>query len=876
MNIYYSPFFTKHQFVSMPDGHVMMDCTIADTEQLVSLLELHLGIHTESRKDLERVIEYYRLLRNYIDSHPQCVLADSFRLAGLSVARTCLQWRDELTLFGWSSSCDAPTERLQILKSIEPDFAPTDKNLSARFTLVEEALATQPDVLSGSTIHLMVPRRTLPPRMQKLLSLLKNVTIEDAPEWSMPALTPDHLHVWNFQNEQEAFRYMASLEKGAYDVWINADNKLMDNWLHMSGQPTSGSIVEADNNLVLQLLPLGIRLFQAPVNIKSLIDYLMLPVNPLEGALRYRLSNTIGERCGFYNKECDSVVKKYIDGEYDCHVEDKEERQKRVDTYLPCMEKQTEGKEVNMHALQKYLASMQSWANQRASLLREKHEDEKLEQQLFQLAYLIEVLMMLLKDHNDSSILYDEVELLVTGLYEVSSSVQYYAEAGCQEVVQTPADILTDAKRILWFNPSVSDNRKLSLHWLTTVERKALEKDMLIWSQDDERKAYYHTLLGVLNHAQKEITIITTETYQGEDTPASSLILRMKSGNEQWEEQFVTCPQIDESKIVPVEKIENVEDGPYIEIKNTELMAARMREKESASSLASLIEHPRDYAFTYLANISPLGSAVLPDQNTTEGTTAHAIIAKLFEPREGENLDAMAKRVEAEYEQVFDEQVQAYGAMLLMPENILEQSYFHDRLLLCIKNLAEILVENRLHVTHCELEMNDHLRFLEGEKDIFIDGFIDFTLEDEAGNPVIFDFKWTRSKHHYQDLLRDNKSLQLALYAALLSKETSKDVQRTAYFLMPQGRLFSTSVFEGDHYSKIDTDDTSDLLPRIINSYRFRREELMNGRIESTENMATADFDYINSMEEQNLYPLPMTDNVKDPNPFTNFAFLFS
>ena len=116
----------------------------------------------------------------------------------------------------------------------------------------------------------------------------------------------------------------------------------------------------------------------------------------------------------------------------------------------------------------------------------------------------------------------------------------------------------------------------------------------------------------------------------------------------------------------------------------------------------------------------------------------------------------------------------------------------------------------------------------------------------------------------------------MALYAALLSKETRKDVQRTAYFLMPQGRLFSTSVFFGDHYSKIDTDDTSDLLPRIINSYRFRREELMNGRIESTENMATADFDYINSMEEQNLYPLPMTDNVKDPNPFTNFAFLFS
>ena len=105
MKIIYSPFFTSHQFVAMPEGQVMMDCSIVDTEGLLSLLELHLGIHSEVRDNLARVVDYYRLLRNYVLSHPTCVLAESFGIAGLSVARTCLQWRDELTLYGWTNGC---------------------------------------------------------------------------------------------------------------------------------------------------------------------------------------------------------------------------------------------------------------------------------------------------------------------------------------------------------------------------------------------------------------------------------------------------------------------------------------------------------------------------------------------------------------------------------------------------------------------------------------------------------------------------------------------------------------------------------------------------------------------------------------------------
>lgn len=874
MKIIYSPFFTTHQFVAMPDGQVMMDCSIVDTEGLLSLLELHLGIHSEVRDNLVRVVDYYRLLRDYVLSHPTCVLAESFEIAGLSVARTCLQWRDEMTLYGWTAEAPAPTERLQILQSIEPAFAANDVHLGSRIAAVASAITHQPRVLAGSTIQLMVPLNKIAPRIREIIRALQGVTIQDAPEWKIPDLSPDRLRVWHFDNEQAAFRYMASIAPHAFDVWINADNKCLDNWLHMAGRPTAGSMLEADNNLVLQTLPLGIRLFQNPLNIKSLIDYLTVPDSPLEGMFRFRLANKVGEKGGFYNKECKEIIDDYLSGKLQSRFENAEERKNRLQTFLPCLNRLTSP--ICMQSLQSYLAALQTWANQRAMMLQGKEEDEKKMQQLFHLAHLIEVLRLLLQDRNADTIGYEELEQMVNGLYEVSSSLQYHAEAGCQEVVQTPADILTDTRRILWFNPSAAGSRRLSLSWLTAVERKALEQTLPIWKEEDESDAYYQTLLSALNRATEEVVIITVDEYKGEHNPVSSLLLRMQSENEHFEEQYVSTPEVAKDLWKEVCPVDNAITKPYADIPHRDLIAAHLRKNESASSLSNLIEHPLDYAFTYIAHISPKGSASLPKIYTMEGTTAHAIIATLFEPHEGESPEAMKARVEQEYEQVFTEQVQAYGALLLLPEYILEQQHFHDLLKKCITHLAEILVENRLRVTCCERSISQKLHFLEGEEDIVIDGFIDFTLEDESGNPVIFDFKWTSNEKKYKDMLRDNKSLQLALYAALLEEEQKKPVNRTAYFIMPQGKLFSTSGFLGRHFVEIQAQDKAALMHKIINAYRFRREELMHGHIETTEGLKTLDFNYAQQQQALNLYPLTLTDTGKKANTFSDFGFLFN
>jgi hypothetical protein len=193
----------------------------------------------------------------------------------------------------------------------------------------------------------------------------------------------------------------------------------------------------------------------------------------------------------------------------------------------------------------------------------------------------------------------------------------------------------------------------------------------------------------------------------------------------------------------------------------------------------------------------------------------------------------------------------------------------------------DILEVNHLSVVECEAEKNQKLGFLDKE-DIDIGGFIDCQLKDKEGNPVVFDFKWTSSKTYYQELLQENRSIQLAIYRELINKESEKKVKKVAYFLMPEGQLYSTSQFEGKYCHKIDPENTEDLLEKVKNSYAYRRKEIESGKIETTEATTTCEFDYVNDTENNNLVPLKIDikkdgkGKGKELNRFTDYAFLLT
>ena len=135
-------------------------------------------------------------------------------------------------------------------------------------------------------------------------------------------------------------------------------------------------------------------------------------------------------------------------------------------------------------------------------------------------------------------------------------------------------------------------------------------------------------------------------------------------------------------------------------------------------------------------------------------------------------------------------------------------------------------------------------------------GIADMVLEDEAGNIYLFDFKWTGSEDKYRDLIKENRSVQLALYSALIKQSENKDVKAAAYVLLPKTTVITCGGnLQGNNVIPInDAKSMEDVFETVKNSYKYRMDQLQQGIVEMADGLA--DFAYLNDTENENLVPL--------------------
>ena len=254
---------------------------------------------------------------------------------------------------------------------------------------------------------------------------------------------------------------------------------------------------------------------------------------------------------------------------------------------------------------------------------------------------------------------------------------------------------------------------------------------------------------------------------------------------------------------------------------------------------------------------------------------AHAVIEALFAPREGQSCskaDEIEQRIEEEFDMQVAKQIDACGAILYLPENRLDAELLKEQLRKCLDVLMSIIRENRLTVTGCEHLVTKDMNMLKSGKEWDMKGYIDMTLEDENHHPVVFDFKWTSSKSYYRDLLTKNRSIQLELYRTMLGTEKRDTVERTAYFLMPEGHLYSKEHFEGLHCTQLQPENLDNIVEQLRQSFFYRKQQLDGGKVEVGEAFPLSMLDYYNDTVEKNLFPLKADDTgAEETNIFSNY-----
>ncbi len=881
MKIYLGRNYTNDAFLNLKDcGGIAFDTEIVNVEGLVSMLELHIGLHPDVQDQIDRQAEWLKCLRPFMVNANQ-KLAEAYQKNRLGVSNELLSWRDHLKMAGWSREMKQPSNRFQIIALADAEFGlPSvgDRIQALMQCLNENPFSEPTEIIVGESTE-----KALQPLVSKLLEKLSQngATVKFTPDEILAKkhtnlarvqqllvgqpcneelkADDNSFQIWNFDTAVDACRYVALLPKDEFDVYVVCQGKLLDNTQRMLNQPTSGTAIANDSPQIVQMFMLGMNLFEYPLNVRNLLDWLQLPMHPIDWKLRQDLVNAIVKSGGYDNED----YKKAIDEYFESIKEDKDKSEK-VRISLATFDVRPDA-EVNIEKLRHFNNALWSWASQRSAF--ESLEEAK-RAQFATVANLCLTLDQLIRDIAEPTIPYSRLEAAISTLYNGADSTIYKVEAGSRHMAFC-SEILTPADAVIWTDCYNYEPEKYPYSFLNSTERKELEaQGCHFQTENDFNQAEIHALREPVLRCRKRCVIVTANSMGATDTNQHPLVTRIMEAFNSTSSCVVRKPLLDEFETYSRHKINNANSEIMIKVESE----LKMNDHESYSSLDTLIQYPIDYVLDKVAQIHNISTADLKKVYTTKGDVAHKAIETLFDG----NGPQIVKNIKDNYDKEIERIIREKGALLLLPENKLEAKNFVSELRECLEALAEIITENDLTVDQREGKVETKIGLLEGEEDKPFIGYIDMVLKDKDGNLVIFDFKWTNSRHYHHDLLEKNLSLQLALYREMMSHIKGAKVVATAYFTMPNHRLYTTSqALHGSNVEVVTPDNNNDLVEEAINSYRFRRQQFEQKAIEFGEGVKIDFLDYGKAQEENDLFPLAQDyDNKEDhaSNRFSNYT----
>lgn len=851
---------------------------IVDTSGLIEIIRLHAGLKADKKEGIERTLDYYKAMKCYMEKNPGNVLEASFEIDGLSVAKECLKWRDTLCFAGWNKTIKAPG-RMEVLAGVEEYFADSSTGEDL-VSLIDEVkagclLPANLEIITPIDYKLFSPLEvdllealiargvcvktlSIPEHSANTLSSI--IKLFNSTEKEAVKITKDEtFKILHFEEQDEAYRYLSLLPPDSYDVWINSDNKALDNWLFLQGKPAGGSSIKGGLPQITQILPIGLGIFAAPLNLKNLIEWLNIPLSPFPLNFRSRLKEKLTREGGYYNKECKEIIDKFIgDGKDEA---EQKKRSELIKHFLPDINTPASFSEekIEVERIKNFVNGLYSWCGSEMSFIQNQMQKTQLQIVRNECTTVLNML----EDYSEKQIDFSFLMTFVTNLKDDVDLVQYEAQCGSRTIIKNPGNITSPVKNLIWCDFYNEPDENLKYDFLLPGEREAFEKSLKLWNRNTERE-YNNQLKRLPFLLAEKITLVIIDKKVTENVQKHPVFIQLENKVKNIKD-FIISPDVNEENkgLLQEASIINNRMAPEaegIEISNGALI--KWPDHESASSLEELIYNPFDYAFNYLAGIKSLGNESLPLCKTSFGTVAHGVIETLFNRYndiEGSGTAGFIKEnIKNNFDKAFTDMVNAKGAVLLLKENISNLENYKTKVRKCVNALVKVLEDNHLHVVACEPELIKENMGFEG--DIKIKGFVDMLLADEDNVPVIFDFKWTSKPDDYKKKIKENKSIQLELYKSLIEgfeglKKNTK-AKAVAYIILPDVIIFSKESFIGENAIKVTVDNNEDLLPEIKNSYKYRREQISGGFIEEATEMGPDKISYQKAVEYENLIPL--------------------
>ena len=841
MKIVYSPYYSGGYYVDLNKRkESLLGLKVCGSRELLSELELRAGIVSQELSEPEQLIAFHEALSEKISG---TIFEKSFKKDEVGVSRELMAWCDTLLMEGWTPDTDINTDKMRGLAKIVKGVK--SKHISTRWLDLTRHLKSR--CILHKDDHIEVHDKDHIPAVIRMAleELAKQATVSYI---NNEGEMPESFMLYQFKTRSDAYQWYLSKPEALEntDVTISSDNRILNNMAMAMGKPVVNSTATNSNPQLLQLFKLGMSLFARPLNVYNLLSYLQIPGNPI-GSVSYKLARVLTEEGGI-NDRWNQVIK-----EHDFADETGKDKRAEKLAFIGMLNKDYESDKILVADIKLYANKLAHWCDQS---LRNNYIEEERKEQLVVLASFCRSLHQILPA--DGYISSEALKTHVDGIYRPQSFTHMKARKDSQNTVTSITQLADDANKICWLGCVGGTLPSNPFDFLNASELDMLQqKGIFLPSRSAFYTQQHMQEMEALKHVKQ--LILVTWDYDGnarqEEHP---LVTELKHRyKDSWDSHVSTnaLPNLEEKK----GKIKVLE--PQTSYKVSEKLKDIKREKESYTSIGTLIQHPFDYTMTHLLSLKEPQIGKLPDLDTTKGLVAHLVVEKLFETYGEQMADEYQKMDEAKIYQLMDEAIRQKGAVLLLPEYKLECQQYKTILKDSVTVLTTIIQNLHLQPVGSEVEVNVCLDTIGA-----FYGNIDMVLKNANGDYVIFDFKWSESKHYSKDL-EENKAIQLELYRKAAMKHYGSNIAGVAYYLFPTMTMYTSDFPESDYIRriKVKTEAASrNLFEEIKNSYKYRREELDLGFIEDSEMNSIEELKYTKAGSTTPLYPLDVAYGTKD------------
>lgn len=796
---------------------------------LLRWLEAQLGFGGyPSNTDYIRIELYRQALGQYADGF----YMESFRSDRFATAESLLVFRDELLGAGWNFETDENTPpRLAALAGVETIFrskmyAPGMKGevmgFADRFELVISALSVSRIQLKE--LHLHENAEFQLPVVNRVLAALEKSGCRIVHPSETRKNHPQ-IVVLNCRRDSDAAVFLAQLlrENQSFSplMLTSGASLMLEQSLTAESLPAIGIPSASLARPSLQALKLAPAFLWEPVDVFKVMEFLTLPVKPLNNELALEIARVMAEKPGFFSANWVAAVEDFF--------EKNDPGGKIRDQYnfwfrRPRFAADRVAPASDAEAVYAYLFD---WA------LAQYEEGGKSDSSLLLLAEQAGRIAELLRAIPEQWISYLELERIVRTIIEAAPLQITRAEAGALQFIRQPGALAGEVESLVWWNfihnsdaPPPDKWRKGERDWLES-------KGVHLRTQREISRMNQILNNKPLDKTTGTIILVVPDKVDGTETPPHLLLsdLKVRLGDKFDHCVYHTDSAADRERLrmlfrhpdrvqLPVRPPDRLRAQVYVN--KPHLIPGA--EYETPTNLEWLFYYPHRWFFRQKLRLFPSSLLSVTGHTTLLGSLAHRIFEILLE----KPVNTMSR------EQIFElvdaisaDLLPKEGAPLLLYGREPERNAFIRRVRNAAWNLVSIIRDNGWTVEATEKKLDGEFCGMP------VRGKADLVLR-RGDELAILDIKWSGTNRR-KELIRNGEDLQLVLYAHLLPPENCWP--HTAYFILEDGKLVARNdqAFRQALQASPGADHTAvgtEIFERMQRTYQWRIEQISSGAIE--------------------------------------------